>query len=219
MEIKVIRDILHKNEESAAQVRRYCQERRLFLINVLGSPGAGKTSFIQSMIKGLPGKKYVIEGDIASTIDAEKIAALGVDVIQINTGGACHLIADTIYEALAELEPQAGSVVFIENIGNLVCPSAFDLGEGLRALISSAAEGDDKPHKYPAIFQTADVIVLSKCDVKDVIGFNDAHYRQGLSALGLEDRMLEVSFRTGAGEPELVRRFTELLEDGPCLRA
>ncbi|MCX7781331.1 MAG: hydrogenase nickel incorporation protein HypB [Negativicutes bacterium] len=211
MQIKVIRDILEKNDKSAEHVRRLCRERGITLINVLGSPGAGKTSFIQSMLEHLPGKKYVIEGDIASTIDAEKIARMGVNVVQINTGGACHLIADTIYDALQQLTPEAGAIVFIENIGNLVCPSSFDLGESLRVLVSSAAEGDDKPHKYPTTFQTVDLIILSKCDVKDVIGFNDGYYRQGLRMLDLEDKLLEVSFRTGAGEQELADYLTTKL--------
>jgi hydrogenase nickel incorporation protein HypB len=214
MEIKVIRDILEKNEQGAEQVRQYCRERNLFLINVLGSPGAGKTSFIQSMLKQLPGGKYVIEGDIASTIDAERIAQLGVGVVQINTGGACHLIADTICDALLQLAPEQGATVFIENIGNLVCPSSFDLGENLRVLVSSAAEGDDKPHKYPTTFKTVDLIVLSKCDVKDVIGFNSSHYYEGLRTLGLENTVLEVSFRSGYGESLLAEELRSIITSG-----
>ena len=218
MEIKVIRNILEKNELGADQIRRFCQENRLFLINVLGSPGAGKTSFIKSMIHHLPGSKYVIEGDIASTIDAERIAALGVGVVQINTGGACHLIADTIFDALLQLSPEKGSIIFIENIGNLVCPSAFDLGESLRVLVSSVAEGDDKPFKYPTTFETADLVILSKADVKNVIGFNSEYYLDGLKALGLHTKLQEVSFRTGEGEVSLSSYLYNIIEAGKCLR-
>lgn len=219
MEIKVIRDILEQNELGAEQVRRFCLAHNLFLINILGSPGAGKTSFIQSMVKHMPGPMYVIEGDIASTIDAEKIASLGVGVVQINTGGACHLIADTVLDALLQLSPAKGSLVFIENIGNLVCPSSFDLGESMRVLVSSAAEGDDKPFKYTTTFTAVDLIVLSKSDVKDVIGFNSEYYYQGLQALGLENKLLEVSFRTGQGEVELASYLSKIVEAGKCLRA
>lgn len=216
MKIKVIRDILEKNESSADLVREYCRNHHIFLMNILGSPGAGKTSFIQSMFKKLTGKIYVIEGDIASTIDAEKIASLGINVIQINTEGACHLIADTIFDALQELNPEPGSIIFIENIGNLVCPASFDLGENLRILVSSAAEGDDKPFKYPTTFTTVDLIVLSKCDVKEVIGFNDAIYRQGLQNLNLEKKLVEVSFRTGSGEAELAALLQSQIEAVLC---
>lgn len=218
MEIKVIRDIFEQNDLGADQVRRFCQDHNLFLINVLGSPGAGKTSFIQSMIKQLPANICVIEGDIASTIDAERIASLGVQVIQINTGGACHLIADTIADALLQLSPAKGSVIFIENIGNLVCPSSFDLGESMRVLVSSAAEGDDKPYKYTTTFQAVDLIVLSKSDVKEIIGFDSEYYRKGLRALGLENKCLEVSFRTGQGEAALASLLTGIIEAGKCLR-
>ena len=216
MKIKVIRDILEKNESSADLVREYCRDRHIFLMNILGSPGAGKTSFIQSMFKKLSGKIYVIEGDIASTIDAEKIASLGINVIQINTEGACHLIADTILDALQELNPEPGSLIFIENIGNLVCPASFDLGENLRILVSSAAEGDDKPFKYPTTFTTVDLIVLSKSDVKEVIGFHDATYRQGLRNLNLESKLVEVSFRTGSGEIELATLLQSKIEAVLC---
>lgn len=218
MKIKVIRDILEQNELGAEQVRRFCRDRNLFLINILGSPGSGKTSFIQSMARHMSVPIAVIEGDIASTIDAEKIASLGVDVVQINTGGACHLIAATILDALLQLSPANGTLVFIENIGNLVCPSSFDLGESMRILISSAAEGDDKPFKYTTTFAAVDLIILSKSDVKDVIGFNSEYYRQGLQALGLENKLLEVSFRTRQGEAELASSLAGIVEAGKCLR-
>jgi hydrogenase nickel incorporation protein HypB len=202
-QVKIIRDILESNAGSAQEVREYCESRRIFLVNVMGSPGAGKTSFIMGMIRLLPFPVSVIEGDIASTVDADKMASIGVNVIQINTGGACHLIAPTILQALKDISPPAGSVVFIENIGNLVCPAAFDLGEKVRVLVSSVAEGDDKPYKYPDMFLRASAVVLSKTDVKEAIGFDDANYKKGLRAVDEHTLLFEVSFRTEAGVPEL----------------
>lgn len=207
MEIKIVRNILEKNELSADRVRHYCRERKIFLVNVMGSPGAGKTTFIRSLLPHLPFTASVIEGDIASTIDAKRIAEDGYNVVQINTGGSCHLIADSVLQGLADLAPVPNSVVFVENIGNLVCPASFDLGQDIRVLVSSVAEGDDKPYKYPAMFQCADMIVLSKDDVRQVIGFNMEYYSEGIRSIGVIAPLLPVSFKTQAGLQALISAF------------
>ncbi|WP_045170207.1 hydrogenase nickel incorporation protein HypB [Caldicellulosiruptor morganii] len=213
MKIKVIKDILQKNEFSADSIRELAKENRWFLINVMGSPGAGKTSFIRTMINAFKDKFNiaVIEGDVASTIDAEEISKLGVKVLQINTGGACHLVADSINEAILNLNPGKNTIIFIENIGNLICPSSFDLGENMRVVISSAAEGDDKPYKYPIMFESSDVVVLSKIDVAEVIGFDMERYIKGLKAIkGDNLNLFKVSFKTSEGLNELEDYFSKL---------
>lgn len=215
MEIKVIKNILERNQNAAYNIRRLADENKWYIMNVMGSPGAGKTSFIKCMIENLKDvfNIAVIEGDVASTIDAQQIASYGVKVLQINTGGACHLVADSIAEAIDSLALTPQTVVFIENIGNLICPSSFDLGENLRVVVSSAAEGDDKPYKYPIMFEKADVVVLSKIDIMDAIGFDKQRYQKGLEAIKDKDlKLFEVSFRTKEGVEGLIDYFYTLLD-------
>lgn len=212
MEIKIIKDIMERNKNSADLLRKFLKEKNSILINVMGSPGAGKTSFILSMIKNLKNKIYVIEGDVASDIDAKKIMNAGIDVVQINTGGACHLIADTVFEAIRELNIQDNSIIFVENIGNLICPSSFDIGENIRVVVSSIAEGDDKPYKYPDIFKTADIVILSKVDIIDVIGFDKQFYIDGLLALNQDIKLFEASFKLGNGIEQIAGYLASLLE-------
>ncbi|ADQ40586.1 hydrogenase accessory protein HypB [Caldicellulosiruptor acetigenus I77R1B] len=215
MEIKVIKNILERNQNTANNIRRLADENKWYIVNVMGSPGAGKTSFIKCMIENFKDtfNIAVIEGDVASTIDAQQIANYGVKVLQINTGGACHLVADSIAEAIDSLALTPQTVVFIENIGNLICPSSFDLGENLRIVVSSAAEGDDKPYKYPIMFEKADVVVLSKIDIIDAIGFDMQRYKKGLEAIKDKDlKLFEVSFRTKEGVESLINYFYTLLD-------
>jgi len=212
MEIKIIKDIMERNKNSADLLRKFLKEKNSILINVMGSPGAGKTSFILSMIKNLKNKIYVIEGDVASDIDAKKIMNAGIDVVQINTGGACHLIADTVFEAIRELNIQDNSIIFVENIGNLICPSSFDIGENIRVVVSSIAEGDDKPYKYPDIFKTADIVILSKVDIIDVIGFDKQFYIDGLLALNQDIKLFEASLKLGNGIEQIAGYLASLLE-------
>lgn len=215
MKIKVIKDILERNESCADDIRKISKENKWLLINVMGSPGAGKTSFISAMIEEFKNglNLAVIEGDVASSIDAENIAKLGVEVIQINTGGACHLVSESVKEALDNLKIKERTVVFIENIGNLICPASFDLGESLRVVISSAAEGDDKPYKYPVMFESADVVVLSKVDIAQSIGFDKKRYLEGLKAIkGEELKLFEVSFKTLEGIKDMKEYFSKLFD-------
>lgn len=212
MEIKILKDILQRNEDRANQIRSFLNEKKSVLFNVMGSPGAGKTSFITSLINRIDKNIYVIEGDVASSIDAQKIASLGVKTIQINTGGACHLVSETIFDALNELKIDEGSIIFVENIGNLICPASFDIGENYRIVISSAAEGDDKPYKYPDMFEKADLVVLSKMDVADIIGFDKQNYLNGLNMIKDNINLVEVSFKTGYGLDNLIQTINKMVE-------
>lgn len=206
MKIKVMKAILGNNAVIAAENRRAFAARGVTAVNVMASPGAGKTSLILALLAELRGKVpvAVIEGDIASSIDAEKIEALDVPVVQINTGGGCHLDANMIREAAAEL-PLSHSFLFIENVGNLVCPSAFDLGEDLRLLVASVPEGHDKPYKYLAMFESADLIVLNKIDLAPYSDFDRNLFARGVAAVNTHQApIIEVSCRTGQGVAEVV---------------
>jgi hydrogenase nickel incorporation protein HypB len=201
MQVKVMENILSANEELADQNRDYFKEHRICALNVMASPGSGKTSVIEKLIE-MTGKAIrfaVIEGDIASCIDAEKFETMGLPVLQINTGGGCHLDANMIKTAVAALEPSDHSVLCIENVGNLVCPSAFDLGESVRMVIASVPEGHDKPYKYLSMFESADVIVLNKTDLLPYIDFDKEYFVRGIRALNERAPIFEVSCRTGAG--------------------
>lgn len=172
--IKVEQDLLVKNNAYAAQNRAYFQEHRIFTLNLVSSPGAGKTTLLVETIKQLQ-KRFpinVIEGDQQTERDAERIRAAGVPALQINTGKVCHLEAQTIGHALKALDIKANSMLFIENVGNLVCPSSFDLGEAHKVVVLSVTEGDDKPVKYPDMFYAADVVILNKIDLLPYVDFD-----------------------------------------------
>ena len=156
--------ILEANERIAAENRRLFDESGVYVINLMSAPGAGKTSLLEKTIKELNGKikTAVIEGDIAGTADAERISSLGVPVIQINTGGACHLDANMINEVLESLPLKEIDLLFVENVGNLVCPAEFNIGEDMKAMALSITEGDDKPLKYPLMFQESSALLLNK---------------------------------------------------------
>ncbi len=205
MKIMVMEDIMACNEGLAEDNRADFTAKRITAVNVMASPGAGKTSLITELINRLSGEVSfsVIEGDIASAIDAEKIEAMGIPVLQINTGGGCHLDANMIKEAVRELNPQDASILFIENVGNLICPSAFDLGETVRLVIASVPEGDDKPYKYISMFEAADLIVLSKTDLLPYIRFDKENFLKGVKALNKKAPIFEVSCTTGEGLNEL----------------
>jgi hydrogenase nickel incorporation protein HypB len=206
MEIKVLKNIMHANQQIAQDNRKEFSQKHITVINVMASPGAGKTSTILKVIDALKDKISigVIEGDIASSIDAEKVDALGIPVIQINTGGGCHLDANMIKTVMPELKVEDNSIVFIENVGNLVCPSTFDLGESIKMVIASVPEGHDKPFKYTSMFEAADVIVLNKTDLMPYIDFDKDMFYKGVRALSRKAAVIEVSCRTGEGVDLLV---------------
>ena len=201
MEIKVLKDILGANDQIAAKNRELLDKNKVFAVNVMASPGAGKTSVVLQTIKALKGKVKigVIEGDIASSIDAETVAKEGVPVVQINTGGECHLEAIQVQNALNNLPLADIDLLLIENVGNLVCPAEFSLGEHLKILIASVPEGDDKPFKYPLMFNTVDALVLNKIDLLPYVKFNVDGFVKTVKNINAKVELFKVSCTTGEG--------------------
>ncbi len=209
-EIEVVQNIHDENDRIAQEVNKKLNDAGVFVINVMGAPGAGKTSSIISIIQNNPDKQfYVIEGDIESDIDAVKLQELGIDTIQINTNGACHLDAPVIQSSLQGLKIDKPGILFIENIGNLVCPAEFQIGEHIKMLICSAAEGSDKPYKYPLAFEKADLILLTKCDLKEFVDFDDDFFYKGIRALNKTTPIFEVNAKNGQGFGEVTAWLKE----------
>ena len=199
--IPVIERIMSANDEQALENRRLLDRHGVHAINVMASPGAGKTSLILSTIAALEGRLRVgvVEGDLASDVDAQKVRRAGVPAVQINTGGGCHLDAPQLHAALQELPLADLDLVFIENVGNLVCPVGFALGEHTRLGISSVPEGDDKPHKYPTIFANIDALVVNKIDLLPYIPFDMTEFERLVRTLNPNVSVLPLSCVTGEG--------------------
>lgn len=204
MKIKVVRDILAANEQIAEDNRKAFHERGVFVINLMGSPGAGKTSLLERTVAAFQGKigLAVIEGDIASSQDAERIARLGVPAIQINTGGACHLDANMIRVTLDDLNLEELDLLFIENVGNLVCPAEFQLGEDLKVAVLSVTEGDDKPQKYPMMFRESAALVINKVDLLPYVSCSVERIQRDTREINPDIRIFRVSCTTGEGLSE-----------------
>jgi hydrogenase nickel incorporation protein HypB len=201
VKIPVVRNILEANERLAASNRKRFDEAGLFVINLMSSPGAGKTSLLERTIDGLTGRLRlaVIEGDIQSSYDAERIQKKGVQAVQINTNGACHLDGNMIQLALDPLDLDGVDLLVIENVGNLVCPAEFNLGENHKVMILSVAEGDDKPLKYPLMFQLSTVLLINKIDLLPYLDCNVQTIRDRALQLNPNQQIFEVSCRTGEG--------------------
>ena len=201
MEIKVLKDILGANEQIAERNRQLLDSNSVFAVNVMSSPGAGKTSLIMETIKRLKGqiKIGVIEGDVSSSIDAEIIGKEGVPVLQINTGGECHLEANMTYRALSNLPLQDIELLFIENVGNLICTAEFALGAHRKVLVSSTPEGDDKPFKYPLMFHKVDVVLINKIDLLPHLKFDIQAYSQAIKGINEKAEIFQISCTTGQG--------------------
>ncbi|WP_322793863.1 hydrogenase nickel incorporation protein HypB [Bellilinea sp.] len=200
--IPVVEKIFDANDQVAQQNRSLFDLHHTFAINVMASPGAGKTTFILKTLEGLSSKyrMAVIEGDTAPvTIDSDKVSAMGIPVVQINTGGDCHLDAVMLHAGLQSLPLQDVDIVLIENVGNLICPAAFKLGSHLNLLIASIPEGDDKPYKYPNMYRGLDVLVVNKMDLLPYVDFNMAYFQQGVEILNPGLRTFPVSAKTGEG--------------------
>lgn len=201
MEIKVLKDILGANEQIAERNRQLLDSNGVFAVNVMSSPGAGKTSLIMETIKRLKGqiKIGVIEGDVSSSIDAEIIGKEGVPVLQINTGGECHLEANMTYRALSNLPLQDIELLFIENVGNLICTAEFALGAHRKVLVSSTPEGDDKPFKYPLMFHKVDIVLINKIDLLPHLKFDIQAYSQAIKGINEKAEIFQISCTTGQG--------------------
>jgi hydrogenase nickel incorporation protein HypB len=200
-ELPVVEKILSANDLVALENRKLLDQHGIRAINVMASPGAGKTSLILRTIEALRGKLRVgvIEGDVAGRVDADKVAETGTPVVQINTGGGCHLDAPQVQSALKQLPLDEIDVLLIENVGNLICPTGFALGEHVNMMVAHVPEGDDKPIKYPGMFAMVDALVLNKIDLKPYLDFDAQAFRTAVRALNAEAPLFEVSCKTGEG--------------------
>jgi hydrogenase nickel incorporation protein HypB len=199
--LELEQDILQQNNLMAQRNRGFLEARNILGLNLVSSPGSGKTSLLEKTLALLNGQRkcYVIEGDQQTSNDAERIAATGAPVVQINTGKGCHLDSDMVHQAIRKLDPEADSLLFIENVGNLVCPALFDLGEGKRVVIISVTEGDDKPIKYPDMFHTADLCIINKTDLLPYVPFDVEKTKAYALQVNHHLEFIELSAHTGEG--------------------
>lgn len=199
--VTIAQNILAPNESIAAEIRQTLAARRMRALNIMSSPGAGKTTLLERTIERLRDRLIigVIEGDIETSEDSERVEAAGAATVQINTRGTCHLEAHMIRDALAEIDLTHLDLLVIENIGNLVCPAAWQLGEDLRVVVMSVAEGDDKPAKYPQMFAVAQVLILNKLDLLPYVDYDLAKVKQQVLAINPHLLIFEMSCRTGDG--------------------
>lgn len=199
--IRVSKNLLVKNAQAAERNRDAFRRLGLCAVNVLSSPGSGKTTLLQKTLASVSAKAAVIVGDLATDNDARRLQATQAPVVQITTGNLCHLEADMVSQACAQLDLNGVQLLFIENVGNLVCPASYDLGEDVRVVLMSVTEGEDKPLKYPKMFKTADVVVLSKIDLSGPAEFQRLMALENLRQIAPQAKIFELSARTGAGMP------------------
>jgi hydrogenase nickel incorporation protein HypB len=199
--ISIVEDIMSANDRLAQENREALDKAGVFAINIMASPGAGKTTFIIKTLEALHGRLRmgVIEGDLATSIDADKAAAAGLPAVQINTGGDCHLDAVMVSSALPSLPLNELDLVIVENVGNLVCPASFAIGTHINVLVASIPEGDDKPYKYPGMYRGVQALVISKIDLLPYVPFNMDYFRQGVEILNPGVITFTVSAKTGEG--------------------
>jgi len=224
MKIKVLtikEDILGANEKKARSNQDRLDEHGILAVNIMSSPGAGKTSLIWQTLDRLKSESRiaVIEGDVASQVDADKLHQHGVPIIQINIPGGCHLDANMVENALDNLPLKELDLIIIENVGNLVCPAEFDLGEHKRVVLSSMPEGDDKPYKYPLMFTEADVVLVNKLDLLPHLDFNASYFCEGITRLNPTVKILQVSCKTGEGLEQWFSWLLAQMKDGKARQA
>ena len=203
MKIPVVQKVLEANERIAEENRRLFEKMNVLVINLVSGPGAGKTTLLERTIEGLKDlyRFGVIEGDIQSTLDAERIASTGVPVVQINTGGACHLDGNMIREAIGKLDLGALDVLVVENVGNLVCPVEFDIGEDFKVMLLSLPEGDDKAFKYPLIFHESRLLLINKMDLLPYVEYDIGKMCGESRKINPHLEIIEISCKTGEGLP------------------
>lgn len=219
MEVKVVERVMKVNDELAQQLRERLDRLGLFAVNFISGPGSGKTTLIETTLsQGAQAPKIaVIEGDPDTSLDAERIARHNVPVVQINTRGGCHLEANLVSNALDSLEKQFGALdgldmLFIENVGNLVCPVSFDVGEKYRVALVSTTEGHDKPAKYPKLFRTADIVILNKIDLLPYVDFDCEQFERYIEAINPGLPILQLSCKTGEGVAQWMTWLRHLMD-------
>ncbi len=211
MEVKVVKRILEANEVIAQENARFFAEHGVYVLNLMGSPGTGKTSLLERTLEALRGRWRigVIEGDIATSRDAERIAQHGVPTVQVNTGGACHLDGNMVRGALGEIDFDGIDLLIVENVGNLVCPAEFRIGEDDKAMILSVTEGEDKPLKYPLMFQVSSALLLNKIDLLPYVDFDVERFRENALKVNPRLEIMEISCKTGEGIERWIRWLEE----------
>ncbi|MBD3222073.1 hydrogenase nickel incorporation protein HypB [bacterium] len=199
--VPVVEKITKANDRLADANRALLRQHGLASLNLMSSPGAGKTTLVEKTVEGLQGRYRlgVVEGDMVTSLDADRAAAAGAVSVQINTGGSCHLDAGMVGDAISELPLEDIDLLLVENVGNLICPAAFDLGADAKVVMASVPEGDDKPFKYPTMYRGVDVLLLNKIDLLPHVSFDVDRFRRGVEALNEDIEILTLSCRTGEG--------------------
>lgn len=212
--IEIKQNVYESNDKEAEKLRNELKERGIFLLNLMSSPGSGKTTTLTNVIAKMKDKYRigVMEADIDSDVDAKTIAKLGVESIQLHTGGMCHLDADMTRQGLQELTDKSIEFAILENVGNLVCPAEFDTGSVMNAMILSVPEGDDKPLKYPLMFSICDLVIINKIDVMPYFDFNMEKCIENVKMRNKNATIIPISAKTGEGIDELTRYLTERIE-------
>lgn len=214
LKVNLMENIHEENDHIATHTNEELTEQGIFVVNVMGAPGVGKTTTLKNIIKRLQTRKpYVIEGDIESDLDTRDLRSLGIDTFQINTFGACHLDAPMVHNSVQNMKFDQKGILFIENIGNLVCPAEFSIGEHCKMLISTVTEGSDKPYKYPLAFEKADIIILNKMDLIPYLDFDEEFFMKGVRALNKEVPVFKVSGKTGEGFAEVAAWMEKKAEE------
>lgn len=211
--VNIKKSVMAADEEHASFIRNIMREKGILMINMIGSPGSGKTTVLEKLLPALDLRCAVIEGDVATSKDAERIAATGTPVVQINTQGGCHLEAHLVRKALQDIPIDDIDVLFVENVGNLVCPAEFDLGESFKMAISSVPEGDDKPLKYPSLFHKARAVLLTKVDLLPFIKFNKSTFWNDVKKLNPKASKFELAALEDKGVDELVNSIKDWLNE------
>ncbi|MEG0830277.1 MAG: hydrogenase nickel incorporation protein HypB [Anaerovoracaceae bacterium] len=208
--VQVMEGILDENDNIAKTVNEHLSDHGILIVNEMGAPGVGKTTTLKNVIKHLDGlKPYVIEGDIESDLDTKTLNGLGIETHQINTYGSCHLDAPMINHMVDHISFDKPGILFIENIGNLVCPAEFTIGEHVMMLVSTVTEGSDKPYKYPLAFEKADIILLNKVDLIPYLDFDEDFFMKGVRALNKDVPVIKVSGTTGEGFDQVAKWLSQ----------
>ncbi len=214
MEIKVYSGLKGENEKFAAENRKLLEANDTVMINMIGAPGCGKTSLLEASGRSLPLRIEVLEGDVATTNDARRLQEAGIRARQLVTGGACHLEAKLVHRALVEMDLDSLDVVVVENVGNLVCPASFDIGENAKVALLSITEGEDKPLKYPLLFRRAYAVVITKVDLADALGVSPDAYEENVRRVNPDVNVMRVSSRSGEGLASWAKWLAGLKERG-----